>query len=151
MQASKCVTFACTLLRLMLPLEDSRALEPAAVQRWNNAMEHPRHARQLIAEDVHAVARLVTGLRQAACGELKGLKAEVDLRQLAVEQSRALGTLRCAHLGCTNLAGGSEAQLESKRCSGCKTERFCSDACSQAAWRQLAATFWLSCFCGCVL
>ncbi len=42
---------------------------------------------------------------------------------------------RCCHMGCTNLAGGSEAELPTKRCSGCSMARFCSEECSQAAWR----------------
>ena len=38
-------------------------------------------------------------------------------------------------MGCTNLAGGSEAELPTKRCSGCWVARFCSAECSKAAWR----------------
>jgi hypothetical protein len=124
------------MLRLMLPLKDYRTLGPAAVRRWNDAMEHPRHARLLMAEDADAVARLVTALRPAAAWALQRLKAQIDQQQQALQQARALGSLCCAHLGCTNMAAASEAQVKGKLCSGCRTVRFCSDACSQAAWQQ---------------
>lgn len=47
----------------------------------------------------------------------------------------ALGQRRCAHLRCTNLVGASEAEMRPRRCGGCGTLRYCSEACSRAHWR----------------
>ena len=55
-------------------------------------------------------------------------------QQLVVAQ--ALKPLRCAHLGCTNAAGGSEAELPCRLCNGCRQVRYCSAECAKAAWRQ---------------
>ena len=49
----------------------------------------------------------------------QGEEAAASLRALAAAR-------RCCHMGCTNLAGGSEAELPTKRCSGCRVARFCS-------------------------
>ena len=58
----------------------------------------------------------------------QGEEAAASLRPLAVAR-------RCCHMGCTNLAGSSEAELPTKQCSGCHVARFCSAECSRAAWR----------------
>ena len=42
---------------------------------------------------------------------------------------------RCANVRCTNLSGPSEAALRVKLCTGCRTVRYCSEACSQADWQ----------------
>jgi hypothetical protein len=133
MQASVSVASACALLVGMLPSEDAVALE--VCQRLKHAMDS-RHASKLEIEDASAAAAAIAENRQAATERLQQCKARVDLEQLAVQQARALGTLRCANLGCTNLSSAREAQLRSKLCSGCRVVRFCSEACSQAAWRQ---------------
>ena len=57
-------------------------------------------------------------------------------QQLALEAAAALGTLRCAHLGCHNLAGASEAAAKRRKCAGCKAVRYCSEECSMADWRR---------------
>lgn len=52
------------------------------------------------------------------------------------EQQLALATLPCASVTCTAAgAGGSEAALPGRRCSGCTTARYSSTLCQQAAWR----------------
>ena len=63
-------------------------------------------------------------------------------QQLALERCYALGQRRCAHLGCTNIplllgagAGGSGQAGRSRKCTGCRSVRFCSEACSRADWR----------------
>lgn len=40
----------------------------------------------------------------------------------------------CCHIGCTNLAGVSEAGLPTRLCSGCRQVRYCSSQCQKAAW-----------------
>lgn len=50
-------------------------------------------------------------------------------------QAYALSKRSCAHLGCPNLAGVSEGSLpRSRKCAGCRTVHFCSEACAAAAW-----------------
>lgn len=52
-----------------------------------------------------------------------------------VEVQLALATLPCANAACSAAgAGGSEAVLPSKRCSGCSTARFSSVLCQREAW-----------------
>ena len=52
-----------------------------------------------------------------------------------VQQQLALATLPCANASCTAAgAGGSEAALPGRRCSGCSTARYSSNLCQQAAW-----------------
>jgi hypothetical protein len=133
LQARVSVAAVCLLLCGMLPSED--ALAPEAWQRLRDAMEM-RHISELQPEDASATAAAIAEGRQAAAERLQQCKAQVNQEQLAVQQARALGTLRCANLGCTNLSAASKAQVHSKLCSGCRVVRFCSEACSQAAWRQ---------------
>lgn len=64
----------------------------------------------------------------APMAQLQGEEAVASLRALAAAR-------RCCHMGCTRLEGGTEATLPTKRCSGCNLARFCSAACSAAAWR----------------
>ncbi|EFN52439.1 hypothetical protein CHLNCDRAFT_138967 [Chlorella variabilis] len=57
--------------------------------------------------------------------------------QLAVRRARALAVLKCANPRCSRLAGASEAAAPRGRlCSGCRTVRFCSEACSRQEWPQ---------------
>lgn len=63
---------------------------------------------------------------QAAAQQLAGSHTE---RQLA------LASLPCANAACTSLgSGSSEAGLQSRRCAGCHTARYCSVPCATAAW-----------------
>jgi len=57
-------------------------------------------------------------------------------QQVKVEVARAMGTLRCANLSCTNVTRPSEASLLSRRCGGCGQVRHCSVECSRQDWRQ---------------
>ena len=57
--------------------------------------------------------------------------------QLAVRRARALALLKCANPRCSRLASASEAAAPRGRlCSGCRTVRFCSEACSRQEWPQ---------------
>jgi hypothetical protein len=130
------VATACALLYRMLPSESLVA--PGAEQRVRDATQEPELVSRLREEDVLSTAAAADRAegRQAASERLQQLKAQVNREQLAVQKVRALGTLRCANLGCPNMSAASEAQLQSKLCSGCRVVRFCSEGCSQAAWRQ---------------
>ena len=55
--------------------------------------------------------------------------------ELALRLARALALRRCANVRCTNLSGPSEAALRVKLCTGCRTVRYCSEACSHGDWR----------------
>lgn len=58
-----------------------------------------------------------------------------DPSELALRATLALAQRRCAYLRCSNMAGESEAKLRPRRCSGCATVRYCSEACSRAHWQ----------------
>ena len=64
--------------------------------------------------------------------------AAQDESQVAVARAYAQAlAARCrASLACTNLVGLSEAacHCHGRRCSGCRTMRFCCRECSVAAW-----------------
>lgn len=49
-------------------------------------------------------------------------------------RAQALSMRSCAFLGCTNLAGPSEAALPSKRCGACGATHYCSPAHQKLAW-----------------
>lgn len=74
-------------------------------------------------EEEHPEALPLPRLRQTA-------------EQRAMADEWALATLRCAHLACTSLAGGSEAGLRSKRCSACRVVRYCCEHCQAADWHR---------------
>jgi hypothetical protein len=52
----------------------------------------------------------------------------------AREAARALATRRCAHAGCLCLAGGCEAGMPARLCTGCWAVRYCSASCQKADW-----------------
>lgn len=80
------------------------------------------------------------------CARLQD-KAHEAAGSVLDHREAALALLPCANVACCNVGGGSDAALYSRRCSGCKTARFCSVHCSHQAWaaehrracRQLAA------------
>lgn len=60
-----------------------------------------------------------------------------EAAEVARQRALALGTRPgCANVGCTNLQGASEAALKPRRCSRCRTVRFCCQECNKAEWRQ---------------
>lgn len=102
----------------------------------------------LVLETVPPIGRppdpgLITAL-EASLQALQSAAAAVEVplpdhqspaeQQLAMDA--ALSKLRCCNPACTNFAGSSEGQLPSKLCSGCRTVRFCCEACSRAHWPQ---------------
>lgn len=53
-----------------------------------------------------------------------------------MQRQLALASLPCANAACMAAgAGGSEAALPGRRCSGCNTARYSSALCQQAAWK----------------
>eukprot|EP00887_Chlorella_sp_A99_P006087 scaffold22.g6087.t1 len=83
--------------------------------------------REGLLESHVAVLRLRQSARQ---------QGEQEAEEEALRQVRALALRRCAHLDCPTLTGASEADVQSKLCSGCRAVRFCLRACSVAAWPQ---------------
>lgn len=56
---------------------------------------------------------------------------------LSLRTARALASRACGNPRCTDLGGGSEAELRARKgkvCSGCRALRFCCAACQRAAW-----------------
>lgn len=116
-------------------------------------LQEPRSGKQVPLQDAAAVmharlsllgqaaALLESGVDQAGpvLPGQTGAAAEGEAEQQQQQQlamARALKPLRCAHLGCTNVAGSSEADLPSRLCSACRQVRYCSAECAAAAWRQ---------------
>lgn len=55
--------------------------------------------------------------------------------QQAVLVARMLATRACSHTRCTTVVGPSEEdQPRGKRCSGCRTVRYCGVGCQKADW-----------------
>ena len=96
---------------------------------------------------VRAAAQACTQLPRFAGAEALAAAAEQRLGQLfpapASEQEAkqraalALSHRSCAHLGCSNVASGCEAQAWrcSKKCGGCRRVRYCGEECCRADWR----------------
>lgn len=78
-----------------------------------------------------------------ALAERAGEEQEAAGAQAAAATSAALCDaleLRaCANPGCTNVQGCSEGRLRGRRCGGCGSLRFCSEACLQQHWPEHAA------------
>jgi hypothetical protein len=75
------------------------------------------------------------GLR-AAAQAASGAPSSQEQRRWLLQRETALATRPCAHLGCTNMAGSSEAELKGLRCAGCATVRYCCIPCARADWPQ---------------
>ena len=125
------------------------ALNLEAVHVWASTAdcEQPRQALEVLlpALQAAAAAEAVPADGQASCQPAADAPT-MDRQQLALRQARALGAARrCGNLRCSNLAGPSEAQLRTHKCSGCRTVRFCSAECSKAAWREHKASWLMSC------
>lgn len=72
---------------------------------------------------------LAAELAERAAAEQRAPAAEVEIAE-------ALATRRCAHLGCTDVSGPSEASApRGKKCSGCQRVRYCSKSCQKADWK----------------
>ena len=92
--------------------------------------QDPAFWRRLRVEVVEPLEALV------ARNEAEGDGGAERQAQLAVEAAQALGTRPCAHVRCTTLLGGSEADApRGRRCGGCKVVRYCGPACQKADWR----------------
>lgn len=59
---------------------------------------------------------------------------DLELTAADVDKARALGP--CGNPDCKNLAGASEFELRSQRCSRCRVLSFCCKACQAQAWPQ---------------
>lgn len=58
-------------------------------------------------------------------------------KQLSERRALALALLKCGNPRCSRLAGASEAAAPRGRlCTGCRTVRYCSEACSRMEWPQ---------------
>ena len=75
-------------------------------------------------------AEVMDAWAQAARGAPGSQQEQRWLLQL----EEALATRPCASLGCTHMAGSSEADLKGRRCAGCATVRYCSAQCAGRDW-----------------
>jgi hypothetical protein len=73
---------------------------------------------------------------QAAAQAARGAPRSQEQRRWLLQRESALATRPCAHLGCTNMAGSSEAELKGLLCVGCMTVRYCCAQCARADWAQ---------------
>ena len=67
-----------------------------------------------------------------------GAEADADMHlRWSVAAAEALATRgTCAHVGCTTMAGASEAAMRrGKLCGSCQVLRYCGPACQKADWR----------------
>ncbi|KAL4444211.1 hypothetical protein ABPG75_011948 [Micractinium tetrahymenae] len=62
--------------------------------------------------------------------------AQQEGEEAAASEAALAAARRCANMGCTNLAGASDAELPTKRCSRCLLLRYCSPACQAADWQR---------------
>ncbi|KAL4443377.1 hypothetical protein ABPG75_011114 [Micractinium tetrahymenae] len=88
-------------------------------------------------EQLLALLRALVSL----AGQLEKLGGRVPLAQqqgaeAAASEAALAAVRRCANMACDNLAGASDAQLPTKRCSRCRLARYGSEACSAADWRR---------------
>ncbi len=145
---------AAAVLEADAALQHERHWAASVAYRLGMALELEAAATVFAANDAEArrqaLAVLMPALQAAAAAaecnpadaETSGqpaadAPAALDRQQLALRQAQALGAVRrCGNLRCSNLAGPSEAQLRTHKCSGCRTVRFCSAECSKAAWRE---------------
>lgn len=62
--------------------------------------------------------------------------ADGEAEELAVAAVEGLATRHCAHVGCTTVAGASEAGMpRGSRCGNCSSVRYCGKACQKADWK----------------
>jgi hypothetical protein len=66
----------------------------------------------------------------------RGAPGSQEQRSWLLQREAALATRPCAHLGCTNMAGSSEAELKGLLCAGCMAVRYCGAQCARADWAQ---------------
>ncbi|KAK9809145.1 hypothetical protein WJX72_010147 [[Myrmecia] bisecta] len=81
-------------------------------------------------EALGATNELVEALQPAS------VQADQKSAHADLERSRtaALGP-GCSNPACQNLEGVTEAELHTRKCSGCVRARYCSAACQKAAWK----------------
>ena len=107
------VQYLCLLRELVPPAPQLQRLAQAgAISSW---------------DDVYSCVKASV---QAACGA-PGSQEE---RRWLLQREDALATRPCAHLGCINMAGSSEAEPKGRRCAGCATVRYCSAQCAGQDW-----------------
>jgi hypothetical protein len=90
----------------------------------------PLEFEHIAREVMPAIAAALRAAQAAAEGP------ESRLRLAArVWDARALGALPCANPGCLRVSGCRERDERNKRCSGCKSVRYCCRECQVAAWK----------------
>ncbi|KAK9810460.1 hypothetical protein WJX72_011038 [[Myrmecia] bisecta] len=127
----------------LLPVDAQTANNVLALTRpfiglnLNEAVSSSRFGIVMIAEHekskaLAAMAELVEAL-EALCGpwDQTGMAAAAALE---LARFAALGP-GCHNPGCKNMSGATEAELPTRKCSGCMKAHYCSAACQKAAWK----------------
>ena len=123
--------------------------EEAVVQVWEGgeipdladlADQLTAAAQHMRLQDLQAMLGCLLPQLEAAVA-VRNASGSPVAQQLAVERCAALGARKCANLSCTNAAlllsasNSSAAGSRPRRCGGCRSVRYCSDACCRADWR----------------
>lgn len=126
-----------------LPIDPSQQDEVRHCVEGCLEAEYARNRRSMEVLCDVADAQLAKEAREAAAEQAANVPRprrpplSPEGRQLAERRARALALLKCANPRCSRLEGASEAAAPRGRlCSGCRTVRFCSEACSQQEWPQ---------------
>jgi hypothetical protein len=141
------VAVLATVQRLVDPAAAGK--EEAVLQLWEGgeipnlaglADQLTAAAQHMRLQDLQAMVGCLQPQLEAAVA-VRNSSGSPVAQQLAVERCAALGALKCANLSCTNAAllfGASDlsdAGSRPRRCGGCRSVRYCSDACCRADWR----------------
>jgi MYND finger len=84
-----------------------------------------------------------SNVRNEVLPQLQRAKVALNWKSVLPPEKVLLGgawvaalSLPCSNRGCANVTGSSEAQVKSRKCSGCGVTRYCSEACQTQHWSE---------------